>query len=216
MPPLLTVSAEQTQAIVSKRAEEILRQSEIDAAGTGEGDDCKIPCTPAFQESELGSCRPPSSHAAQTGAGINEQNRSSSDDLALLLGEDKIVELPELEDVVQSVAVDGDNDDDDTATCKVDYGSCTKNSDDSESEPMHVDGITVATTIPEPQPAGDDEVHLSSVRGKEHSTASPHDRPAAAAAVTAATTCKEHSVSFHADLCDVDYPTLSVYLYITE
>lgn len=115
--------------------------------------------------------------------------------------------MPELEDVVQSVAVDGDNGDDDTATCKVDYGSRTKNSDDSEPEPMHVDGITVATTIPEPQPAGDDEVHLSSVRGKEHSTASPHHRPAAAA-VTAATTCKEHSVSFHADLCDVDYPTL--------
>ena len=77
VPPLLAVTAEQTQNIVTQRAEEMLRHSEVDE------DDCEISCTPAFQESELGGSElPPQNRATVDGDG-------DSDEPVLLEEEDK-------------------------------------------------------------------------------------------------------------------------------
>ena len=92
---MLTVTATQAQNILSRRADEILRCSETAPSGGFEGDDGEIPCTPAFQESELGTSKPPTRHVTA----CNDQ-RDSDEELFLLEEDREERELPELEDVV--------------------------------------------------------------------------------------------------------------------
>ena len=190
VPPLLTVTTQQAQNIVSKRAEEIIQHSETErGCGALEGDDCEIPCTPAFQESELGGINPPpSSPPPLTGATFGER-RDSCEDLLFLLEEGK--DLPELVDVV---AVKG--------------GTCQANSDSLDKVHVHggefigdgeaveaMDCVMVTKTE-----AGGYERHPLADDDMEHSTAGPSAGSAGAT--------EELAVSFSDDLRDVDYPTL--------
>ena len=92
VPPLLTVTSSQAQRIISQRADEILGCSETANEGF-EGEDGEISCTPAFQESELGSSKPLSRPAP-----AHDERKDSDEELFVPEKEER--ELPNLEDVV--------------------------------------------------------------------------------------------------------------------
>ena len=181
VPLLLTATAKQVQNIVSQRAEEILRHSEMDTDALGD-DDCEISCTPAFQESELGGLK----STRQIGAADNGQNKNSSDDNVLLLDEE-CTRLPELEHVV-AVKDNALEAGDSSSGSLNDEQSC----DGSTTEAVHVSSIATTDGVLED---GSDQAKPS---GDDKCIASP---------VTQLATTK-HTTSFCDDFCEVDYPTL--------
>ena len=181
VPPLLTATAKQVQSIVSQRAEEILRHSEMDNDALG-GDDCEISCTPAFQDSKLGGLK----STQQIGATDKGQSESSGDDAVLLLDEGD-TKLPELEHVVAAK-----NDTLEPGDFSLASSNDKQFCDYNTTEVIHVGSVTVTDGI-----LGDDS-DLAKSSADDKCTASPVSQ--------LATT--EHATSFCDNFFDVDYPTL--------
>lgn len=193
VPLLLTVTTEQAKSIISQRAEEILRHSETASDNGALEGDSDIPCTPAFQESELGGgdgYRP----APPMKAGTTEGGHDDRGDDEVLLLEEKDEEQLELDDDTAAKQV-GD-------ACLADGNSSPKSTDKGlstnegkETGPVQPDNVTKSGEKLE-----DDEA-MSLDDESEHSESGGTPLPVE-------TDATEHSVSFHKDLQDVDYPTL--------
>ena len=207
VPPLLTVTTEQADNIINQRAEEILRRSETADNNTGalEPDDNDIPCTPAFQESELGGggggggegggskYKPAAPMKPGTTTVGGQEGREDDDEVVLV--EERDEKQLEIDD--ESAVKPGD-------ACLADGGASPKSTDEvlsndgKETGPVKADTDNVTKSG---EKVVDDDEAMSLGDESEHSES--EDTPLAAE-----TNATEHGISFHEDLQEVDYPTL--------
>lgn len=223
VPPLLTVDTKQAENIINQRAEEILRRSETAANNTNTGpgglepgaDDDDIPCTPAFQESELGgrrgnSCKynmpdglmKPGATAVTDGQeGSGDEN---NDEVVVLLddnGDEKLLEI-DAESAVKPRGGDTSPADDDASTKSTNEVHVLSTGEGKMAEPVQADGVTKSV---EKVVIEDNEVMSL---GDESERSELEDTPLHVHVAMETGATAEHGVSFHEDLQEVDYPTL--------
>ena len=222
VPPLLTVDAKQAENIINQRAEEILQRSETATNNTNTGpgglepgaDDDDIPCTPAFQESELGggrgnSCKympdglmKPGATAAKGGQeGSGDEN---NDEVVVLLednGDEKLLEI-DAESAVKPRGGDTSPADDDASTKSTNEVHVLSTGEGKMAEPVQADEVTKSG---EKVVIEDDEVMSL---GDESEPSELEDTPLHVHVAMETGATAEHGISFHEDLQEVDYPTL--------